>query len=63
MERSYVNKHIMNYLSQFNALFIRFLSNLLGIKTKITSVMDYNNLFGDKNEVLINLIKQIGGEE
>jgi hypothetical protein len=62
IENMYQSASDMNHLSEINSLFIRGIADLLGIKTKITSVMDYH-WSGNKNEALINLIKQCGGNE
>lgn len=62
LEELYTKATFINNLSQINALFIVNICSFLGIKTKISSAMDYD-FSGDKNEVLINLLKQCNGNE
>ncbi len=62
LEDLYTKTTTMTHLSQINALFIRNICALLGIQTKISLAMDYI-LSGDKNEALINLLKQSEGDE
>src|SRR5437868_1367017 len=47
------------FLSQINYHFIAEICRVLGIKTAISSSMDYH-LAGDKTEMLVNLCKQAG---
>lgn len=51
--------HPDTFLSQINYHFIVAICRVLGIKTTISSSMDYH-LAGDKTEMLVNLCKQAG---
>lgn len=62
LEDLYRKAATMTHLSEINALFIRNICALLGIQTKISLATDYI-LSGDKNEALLNLLKQSGGDE
>lgn len=50
------------HLSQLNRIFIEFVCEQIGIKTKISNSWDYT-LFGGQTERLANLCEQVGAEE
>jgi len=62
LEDLYIQSSTITHLSQINTLFIVNICLELEIRTKISLAMNYM-ISGNKNEVLINILKQCNGTE